>query len=227
MEKEGGNLRQLTFTPQLDQNPFVAGDDQFVIFSSERSGVKTLWRMKLDGSEQVPIVERATIENFTVSPDGKTIYYYSYFEDQGALWRVRLDGSNREKMVDGRFESPAVSPDGKQIAAVHKKNESSKSELALWNPDDASSMRFLKLIDGAQLPGAIRWSKDGKSIVYVVNQKGVGNIWRQPLDGGKPEQLTHFPSSRLFYFAFSADEKEVTCARGQVEGYLVLVSLDK
>lgn len=227
MEKDGSDLRQLTFAQQLDQNPYVTSDNQFVIFSSERSGIKTLWRMKPDGSEQMPIVERATIENFTISPDGKTVCYYSYFDNQGALWRVGVDGANREKIIDGRFEAPAVSPDGRQIAAVHKKNEDSKSELAIWNLDDNSSMRFLKLIDGAQLPGTMRWAKDGKSIIYVVNRKGIGNLWQQSLSGDEPKQLTFFPSSRLFYFAFSPDEKEVTCARGQVEGYLILMSLDK
>lgn len=227
MEKDGGNLRQLTFASQLDQNPVVTGDNQFVIFSSERSGVKTLWRMKPDGSEQSPILDRATIENFTVSPDGKTIYYYSYFDNKGALWRIGVDGANREKIIDGRFESPAVSPDGERIAAVYKKDEDSKYELAIWNLNENSLMRFLKLKEGAQLPGQMRWAKDGKSIIYVANQKGVGNLWQQFFDGGESRQLTFFTSSRLFYFALSADEKELTCARGQVEGYLVLMSLDK
>jgi len=39
------------------------------------------------------------------------------------LWRIGIDGANREKIIDGRFESPAVSPDGRQIAAVYKKME--------------------------------------------------------------------------------------------------------
>lgn len=226
MDKDGAGLRQMTFAPQLDQNPFITGDDRFVIFSSERSGIKTLWRMNLDGSGQMPIAERATIENFSVSPDGKTVYYYSYFDDKGALWSVGVDGANREKIIDGRFESPAVSPDGKRIAAVHKKDENSKAELAVWNLNDTSSMRFFELLKGAQLPGSMRWSNDGKSVMYVVNQKGVGNIWRQSLDGGEAKQMTFFPSSRLFYFAFSADEKEVVCARGLVEGYVILMSLN-
>ncbi len=63
--------------------------------------------------------------------------------------------------------------------------------------------------------------------MYVVNQKGVGNLWQQFLDGGEPRQMSFFTSSRLFYFALSADEKEVICARGQFKGYFLLMSLDK
>ena len=143
------------------------------------------------------------------------------------MWRVGIDGTNREKIVDGRFESPAVSPDGKQIAAVFKKDGDEKYQLAVWNLEAKNSMRFIKLLDGNALPGNLYWRKDGKSVVYVVSQKGIGNLWEQSLDNAESrKQITFFTSSRLFHFAFSSDEKTVVCARGQVEGYLVLMSLD-
>ena len=52
IENDGSDLRQLTTAKQLDQNPFVASDGQTVVFSSERTGIKTLWRMNADGSDQ-------------------------------------------------------------------------------------------------------------------------------------------------------------------------------
>lgn len=227
MENDGSNLQQLTTAKQLDQNPLVTADGQTVVFSSERTGIKTLWRMKPDGSEQTPILDKATIDNFTLSPDGKTVYYYSYFENKGALWRVGIDGSNREKIADGRFESPVVSPDGKQIATVYKQDSDDKYQLAVWNLGDKDSMRFINLIEGAALPGHIYWKNDGKFIAYVVSQKGIGNLWEQSLDNPETKrQLTFFTASRLFHFAFSKDEKTVLCARGQVEGYLVLITLN-
>lgn len=227
LEKDGSDLQQITFAKQLDQNPLVTNDGKTVVFSSERTGIKTLWRMNADGSEQKPILERATIDNFTLASDGKSVFYYSYFENKGALWRVGLDGENREKIIDGRFEAPAVSQDGKQIAAVYKKDEEAKYQIAVWNLEDKNSVRFIKPLDGNALPGNIYWKRDGRSLVYILSRKGVGNLWQQSID--EPEtkkQLTFFTSSRLFHFAFSSDEKEVVCARGSVEGYLVLMSLD-
>lgn len=227
LEKDGSNLKQLTFAKQLDQNPLVTNEGKTVVFSSERTGIKTLWRMNADGSDQKPILERATIDNFTLAPDGKNVFYYSYFGNKGELWRVGLDGENREKIADGRFEAPTVSHDGKQIAAVYKKDEEAKYQIAVWNLEDKNSMRFIKPLDGNALPGNIYWKKDGKLLVYILSQKGIGNLWEQSID--EPEtkkQLTFFTSSRLFHFAFSNDETEVVCARGLVEGYLVLMSLD-
>lgn len=227
LEKDGNNLKQLTFDKRLDQNPKVAADGQTIVFSSERTGIKTLWRMKTDGGDQKPLLERATIDNFTVAPDGKNVFYYSYFDNKGALWRVGLDGENREKIIDGRFEAPAVSHDGKQIAAVYKKDEEAKYQIAVWNLTDKNPVRFIRPLDGNALPGDIYWKKDGTSLVYILSQKGVGNLWEQSV--AEPEtkkQLTFFTSSRLFHFAFSEDEKEAVCARGLVEGYLVLMSLE-
>jgi Tol biopolymer transport system component len=226
MNRDGEDLRLLTTTPQLDSHPVATADGRYLVFSSERSGIKTLWRMKPDGTEQMPLVERATIENFALSPDGKNIFYYSYFEDQGALWRVGIDGSNREKVIDGRYESPAVAPDGKTIAAVYKKDEDSKYELAVQSLADRVAPRLLKLPDGAQLPGPVTWAADGQSLIYVINQKGVGNLWRHDLDGRTPRQLTFFNAQRLFYFTLSPDENEAVCARGMVEGYSVLLSFE-
>lgn len=227
LEKDGSNLKQLTFANRLDQNPKVTADGQTIVFSSERTGIKTLWRMNADGSDQKPILERATNDNFALAPDGKNVFYYSYFENKGALWRVGLGGENREKIIDGRFEAPAVSHDGKRIAAVYKKDEEAKYQIAVFDLADKNSVRFIKPLDGNALPGDIYWKKDGTSLVYILSQKGIGNLWQQSID--EPEtkkQLTFFTSSRLFHFAFSSDEKEVICARGLVEGYLVLMSLD-
>jgi len=49
------------------------------------------------------------------------------------------------------------------------------------------------------------------------------NIWRQPLDGSAPRQLTHFTSDRIFSFAWSRDGKRLAVSRGTVSGDVVLI----
>ena len=36
------------------------------------------------------------------------------------------------------------------------------------------------------------WAPDESGLDYVVTRNGVSNIWRQPLTGGPPVQITHF-----------------------------------
>src|SRR5216683_1275514 len=40
--------------------------------------------------------------------------------------------------------------------------------------------------------GMVRFSHDGKAVVYPTRDKGVDNLWLQPLDGFKGKQITDF-----------------------------------
>ena len=49
------------------------------------------------------------------------------------------------------------------------------------------------------------WAPDESGLDYVVTRNGVSNIWRQPLTGGPPVQITRFSVGRIFSFAWSPD----------------------
>ncbi len=52
---------------------------------------------------------------------------------------------------------------------------------------------------------------------------GVSNIWRRPLDGGEPKQVTSFTSDRITAFAVSRDGKRLALARGTTTSDVVLI----
>jgi hypothetical protein len=60
-------------------------------------------------------------------------------------------------------------------------------------------------------------------VVYAVREKGVGNLWVQPLDGAAPHQLTHFKSDRIAKFLFSKDGTKLAIERGHNESDAVLL----
>ena len=63
----------------------------------------------------------------------------------------------------------------------------------------------------------------GNAIVYRVREKGVDNLWLQPLDGSAFRQLTHFTADRIARFAFSADGSRIAIERGHTESDAVLL----
>jgi len=69
-----------------------------------------------------------------------------------------------------------------------------------------------------------RSSPDGKQVVYIVTKKGISNLWAQPLNGDQPGQLTNFTNNRIYSFDFSPDGKEIISARGELSGYVVLLT---
>jgi Tol biopolymer transport system component len=57
------------------------------------------------------------------------------------------------------------------------------------------------------------FTPDGKSVAYIVRDKGVDNIWTQPLDGSPGRQITNFTSENIEQFRWSPDGKTLAVAR--------------
>lgn len=45
--------------------------------------------------------------------------------------------------------------------------------------------------------GSIRWSRDGGSIAY---RDWANGVWRQSVNGGKPERLEGLPAEKLYQY---------------------------
>ncbi len=86
---------------------------------------------------------------------------------------------------------PQFSPDGKRIAFVVTTStlETGKSNSELY-VIDADGKDFRKLTNNPTRDDNPRWSKDGKSILFVSDRKGGAQVWLLPADGGEPTQLT-------------------------------------
>jgi hypothetical protein len=68
------------------------------------------------------------------------------------------------------------------------------------------------------------WTADSRALLLLRDIDGVSNIWRQPLDGGPPEQMTQFTAGHIFSFAYSVDGKRLAIARGSMTSDVVLVT---
>jgi len=56
-----------------------------------------------------------------------------------------------------------------------------------------------------------------------VREKGVDNLWVQPLDGSARRQLTHFTSERISGYAYSKDAARLAVGRGHADSDAVLL----
>jgi hypothetical protein len=59
--------------------------------------------------------------------------------------------------------------------------------------------------------------------LYLRNAGGVSNIWRQPVDGSPPQQLTDFKTGLIFYFEMSPGGDRLLLARGTENNDVVLI----
>ncbi|MCB9067684.1 MAG: PD40 domain-containing protein [Calditrichae bacterium] len=117
MAKNGKNLRNISNNPTDDAFPFW-GDDGMIYFSSEIDGVFQIVRMKPDGSAK-EILAKSNENKLMpqLSPDRKSLLYYSDATGNNDIFTVNTDGSARRQLTKNPLGDirPRWSPDGKTI----------------------------------------------------------------------------------------------------------------
>jgi len=137
------------------------------------------------------------------------------------LKRVSLDGGSPETAVKFSLGAYALAPDGKNVASLEVRELDHKLMLRM-DSTEAHRMVYHD-IDQRALPDGLAISPDGKAVVYMVREKGVDNLWSQPLDGSAGKQLTHFTKQKIIRFVFSPDGSQLAIERGETEADVVLL----
>ncbi len=200
----------------------VCGGKYLVFRQIGRSSLASanLWRTNLDGTNLKQLTTGLNEQTPTCTSDGEWIYYIDN-GDNRHVKRVSIEGGTPETMVKASVGMFALSPDGKEIASLDVREFDHKLILRR----DSTEMQKMTYhdIDQRALPEGLTYTPDGKSIVYKVRDKGVENLWVQPLDGGMYHQLTHFMKDRILRVAYSRDGMKVAIERGETESDAVLL----
>ena len=216
---DGGNPKQLTSNARINQSPAVSPDGRYIVFHSDRTGVPHLWRMNIDGSDQRQLTNGASGEHVAqFSPDGRWIVYSTSF-GKSTVWKIPADGGEPVQLTDKISRVPTISPDGKLVAYFYR-DENAPWRFAVAPLEGGAPLRTSD-IEG--VPRDLNWTPDGRALAHTDTRSGVSNIFAQPLDGGKPVQLTDFKADRIFSFAYSRDGKELALSRGTVSNDVVLI----
>jgi serine/threonine protein kinase len=201
----------------------VCGTSQSVVFRQiGRSSVSSanLWRMDLNGTNQKQLTSGLNDEAPTCSKDGKWVYYVDNVDNR-YVKRIPAEGGPPETVVKTAVGSFGLSPDGKEIVSFEVRELDHKLMLRIDNVE-THQMAYSDL-DQRAIPDELEFAPDGKGVVYVVREKGVDNLWLQPLDGKAAKQMTHFKSDRNFRFVFSPDGTKIAMECGAVESDAVLL----
>ena len=199
------------------------GGGQYIVFRQvgRSSGASAnLWRMDLNGTNQKQLTSGLNDREPACSKDAAWVYFVDN-RDNRYVKRVPIDGGTPETIVKTGVGVFTLSPDGTEIASFEVRELDHKLMLRIDNVE-TQKMTYAD-IDQRALPEELVFTPDGKAIVYVVREKGVDNLWLQPLDGKPRRQLTHFKTNRSFRFAFSPDGSKIAMERGQTESDAVLL----
>jgi tricorn protease-like protein len=120
-----------------------------------------------------------------------------------------------------------VSPDGRFIVFTYPESPdpfAPPNRLAVIPFEGGPIVRTFEMFASGTVATIVQWSADGKSLLYSVNANNVSNIWSQPVEGGKPKQITDFNDMLITGFAWTRDGKQLACTRGALLRDAILVT---
>jgi Tol biopolymer transport system component/predicted Ser/Thr protein kinase len=219
----GDESTVLTDEKHIPDQAVVCGGGQYIVFRQVgRVSVASanLWRTKLDGTDQKQLTSGLNEQEPACTKEGNWVYYIDN-GDNRYVKRVPIDGGPAETVVKSGAGVFALSPDGREVASLEVKELDHKLVLRR-DTTDTHQMTYHN-IDQRALPDLLLYTPDGKSIVYSVREKGVDNLWVQPLAGGPFHPLTHFTKDRILRALFSPDGSKICVEHAEVESDAVLL----
>lgn len=202
-------------TPRLQVA--ACADGKYIFYSNWHSGAFEVWRADADGSNPVKLVRQSVVGGAQCLPDSKSIIYAT----DTAIWRVPVEGGPPEK-TDLPFANFGFSRDGKLRFLATEKVEGGalQSQIVVSRIGGPTISTFTPPFGLTSL----QFTPDGKALAYKLTRDRATNIWTQPVSGGPPAQLTHFPSGDIFDFSWSSDGKHLAFSRGQRKTDVIMIS---
>ncbi len=206
-------------------NPSVCPDGRYIVFDSilwGKASGNNIWRMDASGGNLKQLTTGKQDNHAVCSPDGRWVYYMQQ-QDETRIARVPIDGGSPQTISDlpvvqTQFD---VSPDGKSVAfetLFHAPEHKLKLVVASTGSNEVRQMDPERGVFGL-----LRFSRDGKGVVYTTRENGVDNLWLQMLDGSKGRQLTDFTAEHIYDFHWSPDGKQLALVRGHTDSDVVLI----
>ena len=218
----GGETVILSDKKQPPDEVTVCAGGRYMVYRQFGKTVKTaenLWRMDANGSNPTQLTFGRNEADPQCSSDEKWVYYVDV-ADNFLPKRVPVIGGSPETVFDSSMGGAALSPDGKLLADFDARDSDHRLFLNLVSTE---TKKATTRDPDQRATWPFRFSPDSKAIIYTVREKGVDNLWLQPLDGSPYRQLTHFATEQIRQFAYSPDGKQIAFERGHLEADAVLI----
>jgi serine/threonine-protein kinase len=176
-----------------------------------------LMRLEITGPARTLLegvrVSASSASNFAISRTGTLLYL---LEDGMAETRpVWLGRDGTEEELDpglrrGRFESPAISPDGRRIAFAYVSPGGQRQAPDIWIYDLEQGGTFSPLTRGVSSDFMPFWSPDGREIAFTSDREGPPDLYIGPWDGSLPPRvLRSLPGETLWGGTWAPDGRLV------------------
>jgi len=151
--------------------------------------------------------------DYAVSGNGTLVYVPLQTDVHRLVWVDRKGNESLITQEEGRFKTPRISPDGKQVAVVIEKGVEDQN---LWIYGlESGSLRRLTFEGGS----GETWSPDGKWIIFQTGTR----ISRQFADGSGPIEHLTVPTFSQLPGSLTPDGKVLAFTRNSIDIWVLPV----
>jgi serine/threonine-protein kinase len=208
--KVTGDPEPVVVTTRVQSRGAWSPDGRMIAFNSDRRGEMNLWIRNLaDGSERQLTQGAGGDYQPNWSPDAGTIVFFSARAGNSDIWAVRESNGALTQLTrdPGTDNNPFFSPDGRLIAFLS--DRTGRSEVWVMNADGSNQR---SIYDGAAGGHFLRWTEDGKSVVFRLERGTQTQVLAVPVAGGAPVFYPEIASGS--HMSFSPDHKLILDVRG-------------
>ena len=178
---ESGEINQVAFSPEGS-----------LVFGSNASGKREIWKMDADGSNAKQLTANANITfGLSISPVDGSMVFCSSENGKHLLKLADADGRNIRLLTEGPEDvNPNFTPDGRSV--IFQKGLNNKT-VTLWrlSIDSGSRSQLLRTAGGKPTV-----SPDGSKAAYYFMDQAAAGIWKVGIistENGTPLQKLSFP----------------------------------
>jgi serine/threonine protein kinase/Tol biopolymer transport system component len=210
----------------LLDTPAVSPDGGRVAIVLRQSGKHQLHVLSADGAELQPIAEGIDVQETSCwSPDGKWIVTGGSDATGPGLFKIPLDGGSPVRLVAGQALNPVWSPDGNLIVYAGT-NVRTFAPLLAVRPDGTKAE--LPQITVRRSGERVRFSPDGKSLIYMQGLLASQDFWLLDLASMKSRPLTRLQNpATMQTFDITSDGKQIVFDRLRENSQVVMIDLPK
>ncbi len=228
LRPEGGKRVPL-FQDDIYSGAFsVCDHGRFFVFMRENWGDhSTIWRVDATGRNPKQLTNGPDDLAPLCSPDGRSITYLNLTRQGYRMMRVPADGGLSSVWLEtGDVAGLRYSRDGREIADIES-GKDQKTLLVIRDSQTGAARKTFRVFtnqpDFNSVGWNLQWAPDGRSLTYILERDSAVNLWSQPLSGGPPHQITHFPD-RIVAYEWSPDGKRFAVTRMTHSREPVLIS---
>jgi eukaryotic-like serine/threonine-protein kinase len=156
------------------------------------------------GGEPVRLLEPKAFNQSPVwSPDGRQLLFLSNRDGPRDIYAMTLSKAGRPRGEPTRLTtgmgalSIALAADGRRLVYDVYSARANIWSLAIPSGAPVTADAATPLTSGNQVIESMRVSRDGRWLLFDSNLRGNSDIYRIPVTGGQPEQLTSDPADEF------------------------------